>query len=222
MKYLGGPILTTMLLLICPVIAAGQREPVERSNRNQSALPVEKLVDRSVKTTYPAASTASSRGMNDVFAITTRSIQRYNPAVTSEILAEDQKVITGAMPITKERLAKEGFSELDARDAVLFAWIFLRIGPNAIPATVAIKVQILDDQLNNMGKVVITSDPDVAQVDITAAGQNYTDHTEARLWLTATTYHITISKPGYQTVEDYCEVKKGKKTVFNRTLRPQP
>jgi len=167
-----------------------------------------------------ASASTSTSEMTSAVALTSQRIRLFDPEIESEVLDQDQKVISEALPRIKEHFTQQGLDETDAQEATLYAWMYLRIGANRLQATVSLTVDVLDDRVSDLGKVVIISDPADAQIDI--GGQSYTDHTEARLWLTSGTYRIKLSKPGYLPVEDDCDVKKGKKTEFKRTLTPPP
>lgn len=215
-------LLLVATIFVFPVLSMGQVPP-KPPDRNREFYPMEKLM-RSDDRTKAASSTSATSNARTVSALaaTSYSIKSFNPDISTEILAHDQEIISGALPAIKTRLISEGFNEADAEDVVRFAWIFLRIGAKALEPTVALTVEILGDRVTDMGKVVIISDPDEADVIITIGGQTYSDRTVARMWLTAGTYHIRITKPNYVTLEEDCEVKKGKKTEFKRTLQAKP
>ncbi|MEK6334482.1 MAG: PEGA domain-containing protein [Acidobacteriota bacterium] len=216
-------LLLATTILVFPVFCLGQNAK-EKADRNREFYPMSELLKRTEERTAAATSgsATSSARMTSALAATSHSIKSFNPAIPTEVLDHDQRIIADALPGIRSRLISEGFGEADARDVVMFAWIFLRIGAKALEPTVAFTVEILGDRVTGMGKVVIISDPDEADVIITIGGQTYTDRTVARMWLTAGTYHIRISKPNYVTLEEDCEVKKGKKTEFKRTLQAKP
>ena len=216
-----------LLILLFPAICAGQdmapKEKPPKPERERNFYP-EKI--RTVEKHEAAGTATTTRTItldaNQGFAATSRNIRLVNSAISNEVLDHDQVIISEAVPAIKTRFIEEGFDESDVHEATWYAWIYLRVGASALGSTVTLTLDVLIGRVDDMGKIVISSDPDDAQVDITAGTQFYSDHTVAKMWLTAGTYHIRISKPGYVPVEDDCDVKKGKKTEFKRTLTAQP
>jgi hypothetical protein len=218
-----------LMLFFFRAICAGQdiapKEKPPKPERDRNFYP-EKIRTAEKHEAAGTATTTRTRTItldaNQSFAATSRNIRLVNPAISNGVLDHDQIIISEAVPAIKTRFIEEGFDESDVHEATWYAWIYLRVGANAIGSTIALTLDVLIDRVDDMGKIVISSDPDDAQVDITAGTQFYSDHTVAKMWLTAGPYHIRISKPGYVPVEDDCDVKKGKKTEFKRTLTAQP
>jgi len=142
-------------------------------------------------------------------------ISFLNPAVPKEMLSRDEAVVKQAIIEAGDDFKAAGFDETDVEEAVLAAWFYIRI-----EAVINITVRILLGSTNDLGKVVINSDPD--QAEIAVEGQPTGNRTLYKTWLPAGTYKIRLSKPGYLTTEDKCEVLKGRKNEFTKTLIRQP
>ncbi len=175
--------------------------------------------DRSERRNEAAADSArrSNRtaSTSSRFASIEQQIRSLNPRMDNKMLSEDEGVVNQAILQVTDDFKAAGFDETDAEEAVLAAWFYLRIG-SVINFTLRLLVVSSDD----LGKIIINSDPD--QADITVGDQPTGSRTLYKAWLPAGTYKIKLSKPGYVTVEEQCEISQRKKTEFTKTLTRQP
>jgi len=178
-------------------------DTLQKANRTRSTEPMADNSARHIGTTTDRR-----------FASIKEQIRFLNSAVSKEMLSRDETVVKQAISEARDGFKAAGFDETDAEEAVLAAWFYIRIG-----TVINITVGILLGSTNDLGKVVINSDPD--QAEITVEGHDTGNRTLYKTWLPAGTYRVRLSKPGYLPAEGDCEISKGRKTEFMRTLTPQ-
>jgi hypothetical protein len=142
-------------------------------------------------------------------------IKTAQPEIADATLDDDQNVVYQACVKITALFKERGFDRRDAEEAVISTWKGLRIGSKPLQITVSLKLDILLDRAGDLGKLVIASVPDEAEI---ALDDNPEGYTEKGIWITPGKYKVRLSKSGYKSVEDVCEVKKGKKTEFKREL----
>ena len=221
------------IVLFVPAVSVCQERaaPEKRAEREAPARAADKNrveSDRAERRDRPAmaARTAASElasvmGATSAVRSMSKRIQFLNPNVSNEMLSRDEPVVYEVLLKVKTQFAQEGLDEADAEGATFSAWLSLRIGGPSRDVQVALTVEVLGNRIDSLGKLIIGSDPTDAQVDIKAADQSYTERTEAKMWLSAGTYRVRLSKPGYSPLEEDVEVKSRKKTEFKKTLTAQ-
>lgn len=147
-------------------------------------------------------------------------IRLLNPDIASELIDQDEMVVAEALSEVKTRLARDGFQEADAEDAVFAAWALLRVGYKSGDLFVALTLPVLVNNVEGLGKLVVDSDPQGARVDLTMDRHSIKDETESRQWVPGGTWKLRLSKPGYRTIEETVSVRSRKKTEIKRTLSP--
>jgi hypothetical protein len=220
-----GLLLATIAVLILPSMLFAQDaapRPIQLPPTSPSALIQPQTVEkRNARIELSGESpTSSSNRIAKVmtaqrFAATKDQIRFLNPSVSAETLKSDELVVHQAISEVTNSFKQEGFDETDAEEAVLAAWFYLRIG-----RVIEISLSVLLGSTDDLGKVVINSDPD--QAEIAVEGQPTGSRTLYKTWLPAGTYKIGLSKPGYAAQEDKCEIVKRRKTEFTKTLTRQP
>lgn len=223
MKYFGLS-LAVIVIVILPSMLFAQGaiapRPMQLPPTSPPALIQPQTVEKSNTVKARASSRSSSNSVAKAmtakrFAVTKDHIRFLNPSVSAETLNSDESVVHQAISEVTNSFQEEGFSETDAEEAVLAAWFYLRIG-----RVIELSLSVLLGSTEDLGKVVINSDPD--QAEITVEGQPTGSRTLYKTWLPAGTYKIRLSKPGYVTQEDKCEIVKGRKTEFSKTMARQP
>lgn len=160
-------------------------------------------------------SSASAQLTARTVAQMSRQVKMLKPAIDDATLVQDKAVVARALPEIKYEFSRQGFEVEDAVQATLAAWLLIRSSNLFAGFTVEVLTQYVD----GLGKLNVDSDPTGADADIRAAGiQVYNDQTVAKVWLSAGTYVVKLSKPSCDPIEEAVEVKRGKKTDFKRTL----
>lgn len=194
-----------------------ERGMVERRPPKENPKIKEEESERKVAVAEIMASASSISNMQTA-GLMSRRMKYLNPKLDSAQLDLDEPVVAVALSEIKEQFAREKLESTDAEDAIYAAWLIFRIDAKSLTLT----VEVLVDRVDSMGKLIVGSDPTDAQVEIKADDHLLsTDRTEAKKWLSARTYRVRLSKPGYAPVEEDVEVKSRQKTEFKRTLTAQ-
>lgn len=165
----------------------------------------------------PAAKpSAGSPGFQmDVLKASALEIKAARPQVSSKALACDRSVISEALPKITTQFVDQGFTQMDSTQAVADGWIFVRVSSPLQPERCMHK-DSFEKFVGNLGKVVFSSTPSVAAIELDGRDLNRsTTHTK---WLPPKTYNVKYSKDGYEDAEITCEAVERKPSECHADL----
>lgn len=150
--------------------------------------------------------------------LSAEAIQEERPQISHETLLEDANAVYASLPAIKYTYAKMELDAKVAEKAALFGWKQLRLGP--LEPNAALSPSYLINFVIGRGVLVIKSTPTGATVELD--GTPLPETTEAVQFPSPGTYRIRLSLPGFEAVEENCNVSADKKTEFIKTLNPIP
>lgn len=157
----------------------------------------------------------SRAGIPDaMMAQTEDAIHLQHPLVPLQTLRADRLVVDKAFRSVQPRLKGKGFSDPEIANLVLTVWSEKRKDPRT-----ELSEAIIINESKKYGLLVVESTPDKAAVTVDRSPM---PDTECRVFVPGGTYHITISKQGYEPAEGNQVVSPDGKATFKRELRKIP
>ena len=199
-------------------VPAQFRIPENRKQKENARKTSDRTVRGNAKARPAKRAARSTTTTAAAIAMTADQIKSIDPTIPDDVLEWDGEVVDAALPKVRLKFREEGLNEADAQQATFAAWIRLRIGPGSLDRFVSLTVIIVVDAVSDSGKLVISSEPDGAEIALNGVPSGVTLE---KLWLPAGTYKIHLSKPGYHPIQEECQVKARKKTEFRKTLVPR-
>jgi len=130
----------------------------------------------------------------------------------------DRKTIVASLPNIQTSYKKKGFAEDEISNAVTYAWMEFRLGPKSLPNSEALSQKKLEQQAQQQGRLVVTSEPDQAtiQVDDDWVWQKRTNTVG---YPNAGRRHVKVTLSGYDPAEADCNVETEGVSRFSAKLR---
>lgn len=98
------------------------------------------------------------------------------------------------------------------KSQLAWSWYLLRIGPQAVPLSADLTEAELVRKAMNLGKIVVTSEPNGAVIFVD--GVQWPQNTNQEGFAEAGYRRIRVQKPGLQPVEKNCAVQRDGITTF--------
>lgn len=190
--------------LPAPASPAPTGAPASKSPRVESVAP------------RPSLSQPAAQPYRSPLYETMEEIKTVRPEVSYEVLFQDGRAIEATLPAIRYLFNQRGFSYDDAEQATLAGWRQLR--DKQLEPTALLSPKELMVYVSEYGKIVIKSVPDAADVELN--DKKLSEPTTAKVWTKPGVYHVRISKYGFESVEEVCEIREGKKTEIQITLPP--
>lgn len=149
------------------------------------------------------------------FQATARAIKSQQPEISDEILSRDEIVIYATSPEIIDYYQQREFSREQAEEVMLLSWQELRLRQ----PTASLDQQTFRASAQDWGFLDIKSTPSGASVMV--GDKKLNDPTETGSLLRPGNYRVQLSKAGYQSVTDTCQISAGERTEFIRELPPK-
>lgn len=143
-------------------------------------------------------------------------IRYERPELSRETLFQDSKAIQASESAISFIFKERGLSEYDAEMATAAGWRHLRIEKLSPQSSLSPKELI--NYVAELCKLTIKSNPEGADVEID--GRKLPRRTVTIAWCLSGKRRVRVSKPGYEPVEDICEVKEDEPTECVLKLVP--
>jgi hypothetical protein len=145
-------------------------------------------------------------------------IKIERPGIRDNFPVKDQDVLLAGLGEWRSLQEQRGFSRAEAYWGVMWVWESMRIGARAIGAVQDVASQAFKARLQNIGLLVVESDPKGATVAVDR--ELWDDPTNTLRWVPAGQREIRISKTGcvpLPLIEEF-DIKPGARNPYKRKL----
>jgi hypothetical protein len=139
------------------------------------------------------------------------------PALRGWDPARDRSIVLQAADGVLERFAKRGFGVADAAKGLGWSWFWVRISPTTTVHEISVKD--LETRAAELGKIVITSTPEKAEVAIDS--RLIEDVTRAEVFAVEGGRVVRVAVEGLRPAEATCQVRADRTVYFVATLDPE-